>query len=64
MDRVNSGQLRLYFKDMDGVNITATPVGYYAETEGLTEAVQEAYESNRGDTWGVEVYFQITKIIE
>ena len=60
----SGGQLRLYFKDMAGVNITATPVGYYAETEGLTETVQEAYESNRGDTWGVEVYFLITKTIE
>ena len=60
----SGGQLRLYFKDVAGANITATPVGYYVETEGLTEAIQEAYKSNRGDTWGVEVYFQITKIIE
>ena len=60
----NDGQLRLYFKDMTGADITATPVGYYADTKGLTEAVQEAYESNKGDTWGVEVYFQITKNIE
>ena len=60
----SGGQLRLYFKDVAGANITATPVGYYAETEGLTEAVQEAYESNKGDTWGVEVYFLITKTIE
>ena len=60
----SDGQLRFYFKDMEGVNITATPVGYYAETGGLTEAVQEAYESNKGDTWGVDVYFLITKNIE
>ena len=60
----SGGQLRFYFKDMEGVNITATPVGYYDETEGLTEAVQEAYESNKGDTWGVDVYFLITKNIE
>ena len=35
----------------------------YTETEGLTEAVQEAYQSNIGDAWGVDVYFWITKII-
>lgn len=60
----NDGQLRLYFKDMSGADITATPVGCYADTKGLTEAVQEAYESNKGDTWGVEVYFRITKKIQ
>ena len=58
------GQLRLYFKDMEGVDITATPVGYYNNTEGLTEAVQDAYESNRDDVWGVDVYFWITKTLE
>lgn len=57
----SGGQLRFYFKDMEGANIIATPVGYYTDTEGLTEAVQEAYESNLGDTWGVDVYFWITK---
>ena len=51
-------------KDMEEVDITATPVGYYTDIEGLTEAVQEAYESNLGDTWGVDVYFWITKILE
>ena len=60
----SGGQLRFYFKDIEGANITATPVGYYANTEGLTEAVQEAYESNKGDTWGVDVYFVITKNID
>ena len=60
----SGGQLRLYFKDAEGVNITATPVGRFAETEGLTEAVIEAYESNLGDTWGVDVYFVITKNID
>ncbi|MCH5264559.1 MAG: hypothetical protein J1F02_01570 [Lachnospiraceae bacterium] len=60
----SGGQLRFYFKDMAGADITATPVGYYADTKGLTEAVQEAYESNKGDTWGVEVYFQIKKNIK
>ena len=57
----SGGQLRLYFKDIEGANITATPVGYYTDTEGLTEAVQEAYESNLDDTLGVDVYFWITK---
>ena len=60
----SGGQLRLYFKDAEGVNITATPVGRFADTEGLTEAVIEAYESNLGDTWGVDVYFVITKNID
>ena len=60
----SGGQLRLYFKDMEGADITATPVGYYADAEGLTEAVQEAYESNLDDTWGVDVYFWITKTLE
>ena len=58
------GQLRLYFKDVEGADITATPVGYFAETEGLAETVQEAYESNRDDVWGVDVYFIITKKID
>lgn len=58
------GQLRLYFKDVEGANITATPVGYFVETEGLAETVQEAYESNRDDVWGVDVYFIITKKID
>lgn len=55
------GQLRFYFKDMDEADITATPVGYFAEADGLTEAVQEAYTANLEDSWGVEVYFWITK---
>ena len=42
---------------MEGANITATPVGRYTDTEGLTEAVQEAYTSNLDDTWGADVYF-------
>lgn len=61
---LNGGQLRFYFKDMEGVNITATPIGYYTDVEGLTEAVQEAYTSNLDDTWGVDVYFWITKTLE
>ena len=60
----SGGQLRFYFKDIEGADITATPVGYYTDAEGLAEAVQEAYESNKGDVWGVDVYFWITKNIE
>ena len=60
----SGGQLRFYFKDVAGANITATPIGYYADTEGLTDAVINAYESNKGDTWGVDVYFVITKTID
>ena len=58
------GQLRFYFKDVEGANITATPVGYYNQTEGLAEAVQDAYKANLGDVWGVDVYFVITKNID
>ncbi len=57
----SDGQLRLYFKDVPGANITATPVGAFADTSVVQEAVKNAYESNKGDTWGVEVYFWITK---
>lgn len=60
----SGGQLRFYFKDMEGANITATPIGYYTDTEGLTEAVQEAYTSNLDDEWGVDVYFWITKTLK
>ena len=49
--------LRFYFRDREGANITATPIGYYTDVEGLTEAVQEAYTSNMDDTWGVDVIF-------
>ena len=59
----SGGQLRFYFKDCEGVNITATPIGYYVETEGLADAVIDAYTANLGDTWGVDVYFNITKRI-
>ena len=60
----SGGQLRFYFKDIEGANITATPIGSYTDTEGLTEAVQEAYTSNLDDIWGVDVYFWITKTLE
>ncbi|MCM1288819.1 MAG: L,D-transpeptidase [Clostridium sp.] len=57
----SDGQLRLYFKDVPGANITATPVGIFADSSVVTDAVISAYESNKGDTWGVDVYFWITK---
>ncbi len=60
----SGGQLRLYFKDIDGANITATPVGYFTETDDLTETVIADHEANRDDPWGVEVYFSITKMID
>lgn len=59
----SGGQLRLYFKDAEGANITATPVGYFSDSE-LSQAVQEAYEANLGDSWGVDVYFWITKTLD
>ena len=60
----SGGQLRLYFKDVAGANITATPVGYFTETDDLTETVIADHEANVDDPWGVEVYFSITKMIE
>lgn len=57
----SGNQLRLYFKDAENVDITATPIGFFSSAEDLTEAVEEAYNDNKGDTWGVEVYFIITK---
>ena len=61
---LSGGQLRFYFKDIEEANITATPVGCYTDTESLAEAVQEACTSNLDDTWGVDVYFWITKTLE
>ena len=60
----SGNQLRFYFKDVEGADITATPIGYYTDTEGLTDAVIDAYEANIGDTWGVDVYFVITKTMD
>ena len=60
----SGGQLRFYFKNMDGANITATPIGYYTDTEGLAEAVKDAYEAELGNVWGVDVYFVITKNVD
>lgn len=58
------GQLRLYFKDITGANITATPVGYFTETDNLAETVIADHEANVDDPWGVEVYFSIRKMID
>lgn len=58
---MSGGQLRLYFKDVAGANITATPVGYFADSSHVENAVKTAYTENQGDTWGVDVYFLITK---
>ena len=34
------------------------------DTDGLTDVVIDAYQSNLGDVWNVDVYFQITKNID
>ncbi len=57
----SGGQLRLYFKDVSEANITATPVGVFADTSVINEAVKAAHDGNVDDIWGVEVYFWITK---
>lgn len=59
-----SALFRFYFEDVEGADITATPIGYFVDTQGLTDAVQEAHTANLDDTWGVEVYFLITKTLE
>lgn len=58
----SDGQLRLYFKDVPEANIKATPVGRFANCEDITKKVEDAYEANRNDSWGVEVYFLLTKM--
>lgn len=60
----SGGQLRLYFKDVPGANITATPVGFLADATKVSEAVPAAYKANEGDTWGVDVYFWLTKHVQ
>ena len=58
----SGNQLRLYFKDVPGANITATPVGRFRalENENITDTVINSYNANRDDYWGVDVYFIIT----
>lgn len=57
----SDGQLRLYFKDVIGAKITATPVGYTVDASGIADAVTGAYEENQGDIWAVDVYYHIIK---
>lgn len=57
----SDGQLRLYFKDIEDAGITVTPVGKFSGVDNITELVQKAYEENKDDSWGVEVYFLIKK---
>lgn len=57
------GQLRLYFRDVTGVNMTATPIGVVEDATDITEAVEEDYAANEDDPWNVKVYFKITKNI-
>ena len=58
----SGNQLRLYFMDVPGANITATPVGRFQalENESITDTVINSYNANRDDYWGVDVYFIIT----
>ena len=62
----SGNQLRLYFKDVPGANITATPVGHFqeVENENITDAVVDAYTSNLNDMWGVDVYFWISNQLQ
>ncbi len=57
----SGGQLRLYFKDIEGADVTATFVGRFKDGEAVKTAIPSAYEENRGDTWNVDVYFLIRK---
>lgn len=53
--------LRLYFKDVPGANIVATPVGFFADLGVVEKEVPQAYQENLGDVWGVSVYFVIER---
>ena len=57
----SDGQLRLYFMDAPGANITATPVGVFDNAENLADEVETDHAANTNDPWNVEVYFWITK---
>lgn len=57
----SDGQLRLYFRDIKGANITATPIGYFSDRTNIEKYVTEDYAANVNDAWGVKVYFLITK---
>lgn len=58
---LDGGQLRLYFKDVKDADIMATPVGYFADASNIEKLVTTAHDENEDDTWGVEVYFRLTK---
>ncbi len=58
---MSNGYLRLYFRDVKDANLTATPIGYFADSSNVETAVTTAYTENQGDYWGVDVYFLITK---
>ena len=49
----SDGQLRLYFKDVEGAEIKATPVGHFTDCDDITKKVEDAYQENRDDSWGV-----------
>ena len=42
-------------------DIMATPVGYFADASNIEKLVTTAHDENEDDTWGVEVYFRLTK---
>lgn len=58
----SNGQLRLYFKGVPGANITATPVGVFADPSVVNDAVKSAYKSNKGDTWGIGIFLDCEKL--
>lgn len=57
----SDNMLRLYFKDVPGANIVATPVGYFADEGVVEQEVPKAYQENLDDVWGVSVYFLIER---
>ncbi len=58
---VSGGQLRLYFNNVNGANLKATRVGYFENASAIGRDVQKAWNDNKGDYWGVEVYFYLKK---
>ena len=70
-DGIRAGDLMLYgsecivlFYESFSTAYSYTPIGRVQNPEGLTEAVQQAYTDNLGDTWNVDVYFLIKKNID
>lgn len=58
---VSGGQLRLYFRDAAGVNLRATPVGRLENAANIGQDISKSHNDNKGDYWGVEVYFHLRK---